>query len=118
MLRKIVETVVGGAIGIAALFLVSKVAYAAGQEAAEEERRYEEAKEPFAVPYEERAPISASTPIKRSGKIGMLLGLRRLAVGGKKGSPISDFMNNPEEHKMEAYIDGGEIVVRVKKKSS
>ena len=111
MLLKILKTIVGGAVGIAALVVVGKIAYAAGQEAAEEARHAEKA------PKSEAGGIAVDppVPVKGPGKLGMMMGLKRL-ITGKKSSAIGDFVANPEDHKMEAYIEGGEIVLRIKKK--
>ena len=46
--------------------------------------------------------------------LGKLLGL---GGGDKKPSMIKDVMDNPEDYKLEAYIEGGEIIVRIKKRT-
>jgi hypothetical protein len=60
MFRKIVETVVGGAIGLGALYLVAKVSYAEGYNAGSQNEKN---------PPEENS--------KKPGKLATLFGLRK-----------------------------------------
>lgn len=123
MFRKIVETVVGGAIGLAALYAVAKVAFSAGQEMADMERRYHDlggAKVDIQVlegtqaeAKDARETVSA---VGKSGKLGVLFGLNRM-LRKSKPSVVKDLMSNPEGHKLEAYVDEDELHINIKKRT-
>jgi len=123
MFRKIVETVVGGAIGLAALYAVAKVAFSAGQEMADMERRYHDlggAKVDIQVlegsQTETKEACETASAAKTNGKLGVLLGLKRM-LGKSKPSVMKDLMSNPEDHKLEAYINEGEVHINIKKRT-
>jgi hypothetical protein len=101
MFRKIIGTIVGGVVGLGALYLVAKVAYAEGYEAAQETAAPDEK-----IPREENP--------KKVGKLGLLMGLRKM--GRSKKTILSDLANNPEDYKLEAYISGGEAHLTISKK--
>jgi hypothetical protein len=121
MFKKIVETIIGGAIGIAALYVVAKVAYEAGHEMAEAEHRYDEsARREGPEEGVEEIPdelASVSKPARKLGKIGLLFELKKFMKKGN-GSVLGDLLDDPEEHKLEAYIKEGEVHIDIKKRRS
>ena len=52
---------------------------------------------------------------KTFDKLSMLAGLKTM-IGGGKPNPVTNLMENPEDYKLEIYIEGDEIVMRVKKR--
>lgn len=106
MLKKVVETIVGGAIGMIALYAVAKVAYSAGQDVAKAEYRHSAGTED---PPEEKP--------KKVSKLGMLMGLKRMSGFGKQ-SALGDIFSNPEDHRIEAYVKEGEVHIDIKKSRS
>ena len=128
-MKGFVGTVVGGAIGLAALYIVGKVAFQAGHDIAEAECHYKqlqrgidrmekhqdaaEEAEPAENPEEEAEII----PEKKQSKIGMLLGIRKF-LGKKGGSVVGDLIQNPENHVIEACVKGREIHVNVKPRTA
>lgn len=124
-MKSLVKTVVGGAIGIVALYIVGKVAFQAGHDIAEAECRYEQLQRSIdartnredatiAIGPEETVEI---VPEKKQSKLGMLFGLRK--VFGKKGtSVVGDLLQNPENHVIEACVKGREIHVNVKPRTA
>lgn len=125
-MKSIVSTLIGGAIGLAALYVVGRIAYRAGHDVAEAEHRCEEARRAAAdanenqeAPEEEGAVGGAGedtetpAPVKKQGRLRMLLGLGKMFR--KNGaSVIGDLVQNPENHVVEACIKGREIHVNVK----
>lgn len=125
-------TIVSGAIGLAALYIVGRVAFQAGHDIAEAECRYEqlqrgieaktakkekeseEAEEQEEVAEEEPAEI---VPAKKQSKLGMLLGIKK-ALGKKGSSVVTDLIQNPEAHMIEACVKGREIHVNVKPRTA
>lgn len=96
-MKNFVNTVVGGAVGLIALYAVARIAYSAGYNMAEAEIRYEQ--------------LTESRDAERIPE-------RKKGVFGKKGSILSRMIRKPEDHKIEAYVDGGELRVNVKPKSA
>jgi len=135
MFKKIAEAVVCGAIGVAALYVVGRVAYQAGREMGHEESRYQAmqhkerkiekqksvSKAPE-QPVEETAlavvdePEIVTLPKKKPSKLGMLLGMGRM-FGGKK-TVIGNLVRDPEGHKFEAYVEGDELQIHVRRKEA
>lgn len=56
--------------------------------------------------------------MKKFDKAGLLMGLKGMIGGGMKANPMMSLMENPEDYKLEAYIEGNEIVMRIRKKNS
>lgn len=135
MFKKLAEVVVCGAIGAAALYVVGKIAYQAGREMGHEESRYRamhqtnvEHKKPEHVQEE---PESAATetaltvveeaephvePRKKQSKLSLLFGAGRLF--GSKRTVLGQLVRNPEDHKFEAYVEGDELQIHVKRKEA
>jgi len=137
MFKKIAETLVGGAIGAVALYVVGRLAYQAGQEVAREECRYnamrkanEKQREKVAPPECEReeaseskettiipiAPLAEYRPRKKQSKLGLLFGTRKLF--GDRKSILGDLVHDPEAHKFEAFVEGDELQIHVKRKEA
>ena len=120
-MKSIVSTLIGGAIGLAALYVVGRIAYRAGRDVAEAEHRRAaaDANDNQEAPEEEGAVGGAgedtetAAPAKKQGRLRMLLGLGKMFR--KSGaSVIGDLVQNPENHVVEACIKGREIHVNVK----
>lgn len=128
-MKGFVGTVVSGAIGLAALYVVGRVAFQAGHDIAEAECRYEQLQRGidaktgkkdaiFVEDSEEVVEEPAEVvPEKKRSRIGMLFGLHK--IFGKKGSSVvTDLIQNPENHVIEACVKGREIHVNVKPRTA
>lgn len=116
-MKKIVETIVEGAIGLAALYIVGHIAYQVGKEVTEVENRYQEMTQKLAegepneaVEQENVYSKAISTQKKKHPILGKFL--------GNKIPVIGEFISNPEGHKFEAFVDGDHIRIDVKKKAA
>ena len=132
-MKGFVGTVLSGAIGLAALYVVGKIAFQAGHDIAEAECKYEQLQrginaktvktaKPEMPDEEEEAGISEETtdiaiPEKKQSKLGMLFGLRKM-LSKKGGSVVGDLIQNPENHVIEACVKGREIHVNVKPRTA
>lgn len=130
-MKGFVGTVISGAIGLAALYVVGKVAFQAGYDIAEAECRYEQLQrgikakesktEEDVIETDESEPettaVAEYVPEKKQSKLGMLFGLRK-ALGKKGTSVVSDLIQNPDGHIFEACVKGREIHVNVKPKTT
>lgn len=128
-MKGFVGTVVSGAIGLAALYVVGKIAFQAGHDIAEAECRYEQLqrgiehktnKSDVIVmddPAEDLEETAEEVPEKKQSKLGMLFGLRKF-LGKKGGSVVGDLLQNPENHVIEACVKGREIHVNVKPRTA
>lgn len=118
-------TIVGGAIGAVALFVVGKIAFQAGYDIAETECRYEMLKNELDGKSEEheddaeKDDISEEKPkevvLKKRG--GMLGGIGKL-FGLRGGSVLGNLLRDPENHVIEARVKGREIHVNVRPKGA
>ena len=135
MFKKLVEVVVCGAIGAAALYVVGKIAYQAGREMGHEESRYRamhqtNVKHQKPEPVQEE-PKSVATetaltvveeaephvePRKKQNKLSLLFGAGKLF--GTKRTVLGQLVRNPEDHKFEAYVEGDELQIHVKRKEA
>ena len=131
-MKTFVETVVGGAIGLIALYVVGKVAFQAGRELATAECAYKELqkkttkhdekeKTEDASPSEpdETEPardgiILESVPKKKPGRLSLALAATNLFR--QKDSVIGNLIKHPEAHKIEAFVDGEDIHIDVRKR--
>lgn len=132
-MKGFVGTVLRGAIGLAALYVVGKIAFQAGHDIAEAECKYEQLQrginaktvktaKPETSDEEEEADIPEETtdiaiPEKKQSKLGMLFGLRKM-LSKKGGSVVGDLIQNPENHVIEACVKGREIHVNVKPRTA
>ncbi len=122
-----VKTVVGGALAILALYAVGKTAYQLGKEVAQEEARLHELRENTesngAAPEENEPEETDGTPtaqeepaepIRKPGKLSMLLGATKLLR--RKDSVLGNLVKHPEAHKIEAYVEGEGLRINVRKR--
>lgn len=132
-MKGFVGTVLSGAIGLAALYVVGKIAFQAGHDIAEAECKYEQLQrginaktvktaKPETPDEEEEADIHEETtdiaiPEKKQSKLGILFGLRKM-LSKKGGSVVGDLIQNPENHVIEACVKGREIHVNVKPRTA
>ena len=129
MLRKTVETIIGGAIGVIALYVVGKVAYRAGQEVAREECRLQSMKTEATEKTEESEakkdtgefdmePILELAPAQKKSRnwLSGLINAGKILSGRK--SVIGNLVRNPEAHRFEAYVEGDELQIHVKRREA
>lgn len=137
MLKKVAETLIGGALGAIALYVVGRVAYQAGQEVAREECRYAALRRANAKAQEKVAPtsvipdavdepketaiiptavVSEYQPLKKQSKLGLLFGAKK--IFGNRKSVLGNLVHDPEAHKFEAFVEGDELQIRVKRKEA
>lgn len=137
MLKKTAETIVSGAFGLIALYVVGKIAYQAGKEVAREECRFRalqkendqrvmratsqaiedsSAGDMEVKPEAAMVPVDAPTHIqrKKKNKLPLLFGAGRIL--GNKRSVIGHLMRSPEDHKFEAFVEGDELQIHVRRK--
>ena len=132
-MKSFVSTVVGGAVGLIALYVVGRVAYQAGYDMAQAEQHYEEARKKTtalesskkedgrhiesAVEEEPKeTTIVEPAPIRKQNKLGLMMGLKRLM--SKKESVLGRLVHHPEDHRIEAFVDGDELKVSVKPRTA
>lgn len=135
-MKSFVETVVGGAIGLIALYVVGKVAYQAGKEVAKAECEYEALRQDGRDGTREtialhgidangekitkiierestEQPVSKHTA-KKPCKLSMALNAMKLLR--RKDSVIGDLVKHPEAHKIEAFVEGDDLRINVRKR--
>ena len=110
-MRTFLRTVVGGALGLLALYVVGKVSYQIGHEMAEVEHHYDEVpKEPDKKEEDDISEVVESdVPAKKPNKIGMIAGLKK--IFHNKPSILSDIIRHPDEQRLEAFIDGNRLCI-------
>lgn len=125
-MKGFVETVIGGAIGLIALYVVGKVAYQAGKDVAKAECEHEALRKKNAgndikeegLPEENEETASMAVvearPAKKLGKVSMLLNGIKLLY--RKNSVLGDLMKHPESHKLEAFVEGDGLRINVRKR--
>lgn len=124
-MKSFVETVVGGAVGLIALYVVGRVAYEAGKEIAREECRYEELQrknqelESRCVPTvsdEEPQAMTVRHPEKKERRKSGIMSV--IGIMGGKNAMLRHLMQEPEDHQVEAYVDGDELHVNVRRRNA
>ena len=105
-MKQFVSTLIGGALGLVALYVVGKVAYQAGYDICDLEHRREELEKE--VPTEEKDPEPEAPKKKR---LGILKEVKKVSV-------ISRLIKHPDDHQIEAYVDGEDVQVRIKPRSA
>lgn len=132
-MKSFVTTVVGGAVGLIALYVVGRVAYRAGHDIAKAEQHYEDVRKKVAAlesskkenggriePAAEEEPkemtVVEPTPVRRQNKLSLMMGLKRLM--NKKESVLGRLVHHPEDHRIEAFVDGDELKVSVKPRTA
>lgn len=137
-MKSFVETVVGGAIGLIALYVVGRVTYQAGKDVARAECEYEALQNKIdsnddretvtvhgvddngvevtktIVKKESTVEFVPATPAKKPSKLSMALGTMKLFH--RKDSVIGDLVKHPEAHKIEAFVDGDDLKINVRKR--
>lgn len=132
-MKTFVETVVGGAIGLIALYVVGKVAFQAGRELATAECAYKELQKKT-TKHDEKEKTEDTSPAepdetepardgiilepvpKKPGRLSLALAATKLFR--QKDSVIGNLIKHPEAHKIEAFVDGGDIHIDVRKRPS
>lgn len=125
-MKSFVSTVVGGTIGLIALYVVGRVAFQAGREVERAEQHYEnvqrKTKEIAAKndiseePEEQTLDSEEGNPLKLTDKIGLIFGLKRRTSNNE--SVIGKLIHTPEAHRIEAFIEGDELKLNVKPKNA
>lgn len=141
-MKSFLETVIGGAIGLMALYVVGKVAYQAGKDMGRAETECEhlqdridkhdsdtaahhgedqDGEDASVVLVQDEIDASAEeslrkVPMKRSGKLSMALSALKLLRHKESKSVIGDLVKHPESHKIEAFVEGGDLRINVSKR--
>lgn len=118
MVKKIVETVVGGSIGLLALYVVAHVAYDAGHKMAMAECRYEQLNQKDPQIEREETPEvlpegAPEKPVRKIGRMGFMAGIGKI-LSKNGGSVLGRIVQNPDDQKIEMYVDGETFRVDVK----
>lgn len=111
-MRKMIGTIVEGAIGILALYVVGHITFAAGKELGEAEQKYAALQEKINQENSNGTEI-ATIPEKKTliGTGVKSLIFRNIPVVGK-------MLDKPEDHKIEAFVENGGIHIDVKDKNA
>ena len=122
-MKSFVSTVVGGAIGLIALYAVGRAAYQAGYDMGQAEQHYAEVckktealeslqkgdgghTESAAEVKPKEMTTAETAPVRGQNKLG-LMGIKRLM--NRKESVLGRLVRHPEAHKIEAFVDGDEL---------
>lgn len=137
MMKSFLETMIGGAIGLMALYIVGTVAYHAGKEVAKAECEYEALRnkideddvsesttvhgdndngEPVTETFDRKADVKLVPvqPARKAGKLSMAFNAMKLFR--RKDSVIGDLVKHPEAHKIEAFVEGDDLRINVSKR--
>lgn len=128
-MKGFLSAVVGGVIGLAALYAAARLGYRAGREITELEHKYRELSEK-AEALKQTSPgeggedagnadgkEEATSPShSQAGKPGLFLSIKRLM--GRKRSALGNIIRHPEAHRIEAYMQGEELRVSVKPRTA
>ena len=117
-MKGFVGTVVGGAIGITALYLAAHIAYRIGYEMARTESHYEDL-------CKESRQKEATVPQKTDDGTEIedppVHALRRRSwmpsfgrITSTKASIIGNLIRNPEAHRIEAQVDSGTLNITIR----
>jgi hypothetical protein len=121
-MKEFVSTVIGGAIGLVALYVVGRVAYKAGKDMGKAESRYYELQRRSNEMEEklnngsitgdpEKLEIKSESIPSGEKKSGLFKPVRNLFHN--KASIIGSLLSHPEKHRVEAFVDGQELHVNV-----
>ena len=111
-MRKMIGTIVEGAIGILALYVVGHITFAAGKELGEAEQKYAALQERIDHGNSNRteiAPIPEKKTLIGTGVKSLIF--RNIPIVGK-------MLDKPEDHKIEAFVENGGIHIDVKGKNA
>ena len=133
MFKKTVETIVGGALGLLTLYAVGRVCFQAGQDyAAMRYETYPEIKqlesksikaslkeeedktEAALIPADNPVPVPVPVQRKKKSALSVLFGAGRIL--GNRKSVIGNLVKNPEDHRFEAFVEGDELQIHVRRK--
>ncbi len=111
-MRKMIGTIVEGAVGILALYVVGHITFAAGKELGEAEQKYAALQEKINQGNSNGVEI-ATIPEKKTliGTGVKSLIFRNIPIVGK-------MLDKPEDHKIEAFVENGGIHIDVKGKNA
>ncbi len=141
-MKSFLKTVIGGAIGLMALYVVGKVTYQVGKDMGRAETEYEHLQDrvdrhdsdttAFHSENQDGEDVSVASvqdetevpneenlrkvPMKRSGKLSMALSALKLFRHKESKSVIGDLVKHPEAHKIEAFVEGGDLRINVSKR--
>ena len=111
-MRKMIGTIVEGAIGILALYVVGHITFAAGKELGEAEQKYAALQEKINQENSNGtniAPIPEKKNLIGTGVKSLIF--RNIPIVGK-------MLDKPEDHKIEAFVENGGIHIDVKGKNA
>lgn len=132
------KTLIGGAVGLGALYVVGKVCYNLGKDVAEVEHQLadrkneveedptpsEEKEQPQTEPEAESAPKTDSEePVKEEKRNWLVnkihnakafIKIRKALGGGKSPGVLGSLLKNPEGAKIEAWVQNGGVRINVK----
>lgn len=111
-MKKMIGTIVEGAIGILALYVVGHITFAAGKELGEAEQKYAALQEKIDQENSNEtsiAPIPEKKTLIGTGVKSLIF--RNIPIVGK-------MLDKPEEHKIEAFVENGGIHIDVKGKNA
>lgn len=112
-MKKMIGTIVEGTVGILALYVVGHIAYTAGKELGKAEEAYKTLTERIQE-IKADEPGEIAPPAKKRTLIGAgvkSLIFRNIPVVGK-------LLDQPEAHKVEAFVENGGIHIDVKEKDA
>lgn len=116
-MRKMIGTIVEGAVGILALYVVGHITFAAGKELGEAEQKYAALQEKInqeKINQENSNGVEIATIPEKKTLIGTgvkSLIFRNIPIVGK-------MLDKPEDHKIEAFVENGGIHIDVKGKNA
>lgn len=111
-MKSFVETVVGGAIGLAALYVVGKIAFQLGRDCEAMETKL--ARKDISTG--ETSTEEQAEPARRQSKLGLIFAAKKLLA--KNDTVLGKLVKDPEAHRLEAYVQGDELQVRIKPRSA
>ena len=141
-MKTFLKTLIGGAIGLGALYIVGKVCYEAGKDVAEVEHQLKEAQsvrpdpEPTAkqndIPAEQPKAVAESPEEAAPEKVTvfsrmatriqnakMFLKVKKaFSKDGKSPGVLSTLLNNPEGAKIEAFVMDGGVRINVRPRAA
>jgi len=129
-MKHFVGAMVGGTISIIALYVVARVAYRAGQEVAREECRYQNLRKEsdrmeqaasdskiiqVDAPKKEDTAIIPHSSSKKNRMDGIL---KVIGIFSRKSKVLGHLVDDPEDHKIEAFVEGEDIHINVRRRNA
>lgn len=126
MFESLIKTLIGGALGLGALYFTAKLAFDAGYEACEADREQvknepnpsEDICEEDNDPVEDTEVAEAEPKQEEKKRFSFKHIFSHEKSPIKKINNIADILKHPENHKMEASMDGNDILLRFCKRAS